>query len=110
MLRGSSSPVGMGAASTHFSHRYFVTLSWMTTGAATRTWRLYLDLPQQLNPVLSSPTRCVVMGEEVGMDVLTHLLTVYVVQSSWYDKQMRGGFIKHVYKNIAICLKLEFPV
>lgn len=82
MLRGRSSPAGTGAASTRLSHRCFVTLSWMTAGVATRAWRLRLDLPQQLNPVLSSHTRCVVMCEEVAMDVPPHFLTACAVQSS----------------------------
>lgn len=48
--------------------------------------------------------------DEYVLCVPTNLLTVLVIQSlTLFDKQMPGGLIKHVYRNIALCLKLDLP-
>lgn len=76
---------------------------------------LQISFSQQLKASLKQPHPwCMVMYEEVSMYVLINLLTACVIQSLYscltlFDKQMHGGFIKHVCKNTAVCLKLVLP-
>lgn len=102
---GRDSSVGMGAASSPFSRHYFVTLPWKTTWAATPAWLLCPDLSERLKASFTHPR-----PHEYVLCVPTNLLTVLVIQSlTLFDKQMPGGLIKHVYRNIALCLKLDLP-
>lgn len=102
LCRGSS--VGMGAA-PHPSVAYFVTLSWKTTWAATPAWLLSPDLSEQLKASFTHPH-----PDEYVLCIPTNLLRVLVIQSlALFDKQMPGGWIKHGYRNIALCLKLDLP-
>lgn len=83
----------------------FCHLTWKTTWAATPAWLLCPDLSEQLKGSFTHPH-----PDEYVLCVPTNLLTVLVIQSlTLFDKQMPGGLIKHVYRNIALCLKLDLP-
>lgn len=102
---GRGSSAGMGADSSPFSPHYFVTLSWKTAWAATPAWLLSPDLSEQLKASFTHPH-----PDEYVLCIPTNLLTVLVIQSlALFGKQMPGGWIKHGYRSIALCLKLDLP-
>lgn len=65
-----------GSSFLTFSHHYFVTLSWKTTGAAASAWLLCPDLSEQLKASFTHPHPA-----EYVLCVPTNLLTVLVIQS-----------------------------